>query len=145
MTDYLYDWGSDQLIGPATALQIAASDTSIRDGGDGKILINQAGNLCAFGLGVEPGADTRAVFTQPDSASSEPDLTLPAPRTLPGWFTPILSGDVDPSRVHPTVAVPPAPALPGRTVTAQRRIGDHHHRQEGTSHGQPPHRPAVAA
>jgi hypothetical protein len=144
MTDYLYDWDTDQLIGPATADQIAASDNSIRGGGDGRILIDPAGNQCAFGLGVEPGADIRAVFTQPDSVASEPDLTLPAPRVLPAWFTPILSSDIDPSRVHPTVARPPTPAVPRRAVTARRRIGDHH-QQGGTSHGQPPHRPAVAA
>jgi hypothetical protein len=99
MVDYLHHYWTDERIGPATAFQIAASDMCIAMAGDGKILIDPQGHLCAFGLNVLPGADIRAVFTQPDTALDEREPRRP--RVLPAWFTPILERDIDPRRIAP--------------------------------------------
>ena len=64
----LHDYWTDELIGPATADQIALSDATLRWGGDGMIHIDGLGRVCAFGNHVVPGPEYRCVFTQPDAA-----------------------------------------------------------------------------
>ena len=66
MDHYLYNYWTDELIGSATADQVALSDACIRRGGDGMIRIDAAGRVCAFAEYVDPGPDIRSVFTQPD-------------------------------------------------------------------------------
>ena len=67
MAHHLYDYWTDELIGPATADQVTLSDATLRWGGDGMIHIDAAGRVCAFGYHVIPGPDIRCVFTQPDA------------------------------------------------------------------------------
>ena len=68
MAQLLYDYWTDELIGPATVDQIALSDASLRWGGDGLIHVDASGRVCAFGDRVVPGPAYRCVFTQPDAA-----------------------------------------------------------------------------
>jgi hypothetical protein len=66
MAHSLYDYRTDERIGPATADQVALSDACIRRGGDGMIRVDGAGRVCAFAYWAEPGSDIRTVFTQAD-------------------------------------------------------------------------------
>ena len=68
---HLHDYWTDEVIGPATADQIALSDAALGWGGDGMIHIDAAGRVCAFGAHVVPGPEYRCVFTQPVAAATD--------------------------------------------------------------------------